>query len=271
MLIFGVAVIAGTAYLWVNDDVFLNNDNLKYTFLGISLAVGLAVVGGATDGIYGICKGKACHLCVFQIFVIVCMFVFLGVGVMFMLSTDVVFEGTCSNSKNPVINEANNVYNKSALMFCKNECPCALDTSTSEFQQRYTDDEKAEIGTYNLSMTGFKSTGECIKGNISDAEASLFQAIGNIEELLECSLWCPNGYAVSNLIYRFKDVNDGKPASYCYDRMKEWYEDIKSVAGGCFIGAGVIMTLMFICNIYLCCCAKSRKDKDLRGRFLYYN
>ena len=104
MLVFGVAVIAGTAYLWVNDDVFLNNDNLKYTFLGISLAVGLAVVGGATDGIYGICKGKACHLCVFQIFVIVCMFVFLGVGVMFILSTDVVFEGTCSNSKNPVIN-----------------------------------------------------------------------------------------------------------------------------------------------------------------------
>ena len=43
--------------------------------------------------------------------------------------------------------------------------------------------------------------------------------------------------------------------------MKEWYEDIKSVAGGCFIGAGLIMTLMFFCGVYLCC-AKSRKSND---------
>lgn len=103
MLIFGLTVIVGTAYLWVNDDVFLNNDNLKYTFLGIALAVGIAVVGGATDGIYGICKAKPCHLCIFQIFVIICMLVFLSVGVVFILSTDVVFEGTCSASKNKAI------------------------------------------------------------------------------------------------------------------------------------------------------------------------
>lgn len=75
---------------------------------------------------------------------------------------------------------------------------------------------------------------------------------------------------MSNLVYRFKNVNDGKPASNCYDRLKEWYESIKSVAGGIFLGAGLIMTLMFICNIYICCCAKDRKDKTLRQRFLYY-
>ena len=129
MLVFGVAVIVGTAYLWANDDVFLNS-NIKNTYFIISLVVGLAVAGGATNGIYLIYKGKPCHLFVFQIFLMVCMLVFLGVGVMFILSIDVVFEGTCSNSENSVINEANNVYNKSALMFCKNECPCALDTST---------------------------------------------------------------------------------------------------------------------------------------------
>jgi hypothetical protein len=30
------------------------------------------------------------------------------------------------------------------------------------------------------------------------------------------------------------------------------------------------MVLMFICNMYLCCCAKDRKDKRLRERFLIY-
>lgn len=55
-------------------------------FLGISLTVGIAVIGGATDGIYGICKNKGSHMCVFQIFVIICMIVFLGMAVLFALS-----------------------------------------------------------------------------------------------------------------------------------------------------------------------------------------
>ena len=114
MLLFGIGVIAGTAYLWVNDDVFLGNSDFKYTFLGISLAVGIVVVIGAADGMYGICKVKSCHLCIFQIFVMICMVVFIAVGIMFMVSTDVVFEGTCSKSKNSVIEEANTMYDRSA-------------------------------------------------------------------------------------------------------------------------------------------------------------
>jgi hypothetical protein len=110
-------------------------------FLGISLAVGIAVFGGATDGIYGICKGKGCHMCVFQIFVIICMVVFLGMAVLFGLSHEIVFDGTCSSSNNPVIVQANNIYSKSAEMFCMpGQCACALDTTTQEFQDRYTTD-----------------------------------------------------------------------------------------------------------------------------------
>ena len=91
MLLFGIGVVGGTAYLWINDDFFLGNTNFKYTFLGISLGVGILVVLGAADGMYGICKVKPCHLCIFQIFVIICMVVFIAVGIMFMVSTDVVF------------------------------------------------------------------------------------------------------------------------------------------------------------------------------------
>ena len=180
MLVFGAAIIAGSAYLWINDDVFLDNSQLKNIFLGISLAVGIAVVGGATDGIYGICKGKGSHMCIFQIFVILCMVIFVGMAVLFSLSPSIVFDGTCSTSNNLVIEQANNIYNKSALMFCQSDCGCALDTSTADFQLRYTPDDKIEISKYNITMAGSKNTGNCIRNNITDAEASLFEVIGNI-------------------------------------------------------------------------------------------
>ena len=60
MLLFGIGVVGGTAYLWINDDFFLGNTNFKYTFLGISLGVGIVVVLGAADGMYGICKVHNC-------------------------------------------------------------------------------------------------------------------------------------------------------------------------------------------------------------------
>ena len=133
MLIFGLGVIGGTAYLWVNDEVFLGSSSLKNTFLGISLAVGIVVVLGAADGMYGICKVKPCHLCIFQIFVMICMVAFIAVGIMFMVSTDVVFEGTCSASKNKVIEDANSLYQKSASTFCQTGCECGLDTTTAAY------------------------------------------------------------------------------------------------------------------------------------------
>ena len=220
MLLFGIFVIGGTAYLWVNDDVFLGNTDFKHTFLGISLAVGIVVVIGAADGMYGICKVKSCHLCIFQIFVIICMVVFLAVGIMFLISTDVVFEGTCSVSKNAVIEDANRLYNASAVNFCQAPCPCALDTTTSAFQARYTAEEIAvltDTTRFRLDPAGVTTTGNCPSAGIPDAESSLYK---NIEDLFECSLWCTDGYTVPNLIYRFKDVNSGRPNTFCYDRLK---------------------------------------------------
>jgi len=160
-------------------------------------------------------------MCVFQIFVIICMVVFIGMAVLFGLSHEIVFDGTCSVSKNPVIEQANNIYNKSALMFCQTDCGCALDKTTAAYNSTYNDDEKNEINRYNVDPAGYKNTGNCIRNNISDAEAALFEVMGNVEKLLECSLWCsdPDTYAVSNLIYRFGDVNNGKPSYYCYDRL----------------------------------------------------
>jgi hypothetical protein len=103
MLLFGLFLIAGSVFLWINDEVFLGNSNIKYTFLGVALGLGIAVVGGAADGLYGICKLKASHMCVFQIFVILCMVLFIGLGVLLVFAPNLVFEGNCKESKNPAI------------------------------------------------------------------------------------------------------------------------------------------------------------------------
>ena len=271
MLLFGVAILAGTAYLWSHDDVFLGNSDIKNTFLWVALIVGIIVVAGASDGIYGICRVKPCHLCIFQIFIIICLVLFTALAVVCAFTPGIVFEGTCTQSKNPVIGEANNIYKKSAEMFCQRECPCALDNTTDAFQQRYNDIEKAEIAGYNIDMNGNKTTADCIRSNITDAEASLLSVIGSIELTLECSLWCPTDITVSNLIYRFGDINSGRPAEFCYDKLKELFDDVqRSAKYTLLVGSGVTL-LMFICNLYLCCCAKDRRGKKLRQRFLYYD
>jgi hypothetical protein len=157
-------------------------------------------------------------------------------------------------------------------MFCQTDCACALDNTSPDFFSHYPDQaDRDEIALYNRNTaTGFKNTEECIRGNITDAEASLFRVMGNLEELLDCSLWCPDeSITVSNLIYRFGDVNSGKPVYYCYDRLQDLFDEYKDVSRYCLLGAGGVMLLMFICNLYLCCCAKERKGKRLRQRFLY--
>ena len=121
-------------------------------------------------------------------------------------------------SKNAVIEDAYRLYDTSATTFCKGPCPCYLDQTTPEFLQRYTLDEIATLNdpskfTLSTNPSSPVTTGSCQNVDIPDAEKSLFK---NIEELYECSLWCTDDYSFPNLIYRFRDINKGKPKSYCY-------------------------------------------------------
>ena len=141
ILAFGVALLAGTIYVAINDEIFLGNTSIKWTILGIALGVALAVIGGAAEGIYGICKEKSRYVCMFQVFVIIFMVIFIGLGILVIFAPKLVFEGDCSVSNNVVIEHVNNIYNKSAIMFCQHDCACDLDNTTASFNSTYSPSE----------------------------------------------------------------------------------------------------------------------------------
>lgn len=55
ILIIGLALLGLTIYGYINSSIFLGDQDTKNLVLGIMLAVSLAIVGGAAEGIYGIC------------------------------------------------------------------------------------------------------------------------------------------------------------------------------------------------------------------------
>jgi hypothetical protein len=115
---------------------------------------------------------------------------------------------------------------------------------------------------------GAHSTAACeiVAQNLSQAEVALFDTISELEKLLECSDWCPE--ADPNLIYRFNDVNNGKPTNYCYDRLRIFFDDFSYYGKIGFFTGGAVLFVMFACNIYLCCSPKRRKRGNMRERFM---
>ena len=85
MLAFGLAMLIGTFYLIFNDEVFLGNSSVKWIILGTAFGVSTAIILGAAEGMYGICKEKPKYVCMFQIFVIIFMVLFIGLGFRFLL------------------------------------------------------------------------------------------------------------------------------------------------------------------------------------------
>lgn len=76
ILVIGLAMLGVTIWAFTNASITFNN----YTFLGILLAFDLLVIGASIVGIFGIKRQNGFMICVFQIFVMIFFFVFLGVG-----------------------------------------------------------------------------------------------------------------------------------------------------------------------------------------------
>lgn len=55
ILLIGLALLGLTIYGYINSSIFLGDNETKNLILGIMLGVSLAIVGGAAEGIYGIC------------------------------------------------------------------------------------------------------------------------------------------------------------------------------------------------------------------------
>lgn len=77
ILAIGVGMLGVTIYGFINSDLLFN----QYTMLGILLAADLLIIIVSVLGIIGIKRGHGVMICVFQIFVIVFFFTFLGLGI----------------------------------------------------------------------------------------------------------------------------------------------------------------------------------------------
>ena len=92
----------------------------------------MLILIGAIIGIVGIKRGNGCLICVFQIFVIVFIAVFLGIGIGAELLPGKVFDGTCTESDNDLIKIANDAYECADTELCHNPCACALKDDSIE-------------------------------------------------------------------------------------------------------------------------------------------
>lgn len=93
------------------------------------------------------------------------------------------------------------------------------------------------------------------------------KALGAIEDLFNCAGWCDNT-PPNNFIYRFSDVNKGRPEAYCYPKLKDAVNSYSSI-----VGAGALITagfLLLVSLINLCiCCHPSRRKLSFKDRFVY--
>jgi hypothetical protein len=271
LLLIGIGLLAVSIYGYINSSIFLGDDSTKNLVLGVLLGVSLAIIGGSAEGLYGICKERPKLICGFQIIVILFMLIFFGAGAGFVYLPDAFFNGDCQTSTNSVIQYANNIYTASIQAYCKTPCACALNTTNAFLDATYSPEDKATIlATYTNTLdTAAHSSASCLDSTsgLTPAEIALFTTISELELLLQCSDWCNDG-TDPNLIYRFNDINGGKPHDYCYPRLVTFFNDFSYYGKlGFFVGGGVLF-LMFACNMYICCSPQRRKRKNMRERFM---
>lgn len=94
----------------------------------------------------------------------------------------------------------------------------------------------------------------------------MFNIMGGIEEAFDCSGWCSNSQ--TPLLHKLYDINTGKPASFCYDTMKDNLGRYGHIIGIAAFGVSAFLLLVCLCNLCICC-SPERKKMPLRSRFVY--
>lgn len=70
-----------TLYGYSNSAIFLNDTDSRNTVLGILITADLLIIMGSLIGIYGIKKRKPILIFIYQIFVVIFIWVFLSLGI----------------------------------------------------------------------------------------------------------------------------------------------------------------------------------------------
>ena len=110
VLVIGLIITGVTIYGYFHTELFFNEVSERNLILGIALGADFLVIFSSILGMCGIKKGSIGLLCIFQVFVIIFLFVFGALGIGCVLLPGNVFEGNCTTSKNPSIQYANEAY-----------------------------------------------------------------------------------------------------------------------------------------------------------------
>lgn len=183
ILVVGIGMTAVTIYGYTHSEIFLDDTSSRNVILGIMIAADVLVILSAILGIWGLKKGNALLICIFQIFVVIFLIIFFSLGIAAEVLPGKFFEGNCTTSDNPTINIANNVYNYSQNYFCKFGCPCSLSTATimSKYQAA---DQISLLNPFNYirSDTGVNSTKDCQSAvkNFTDEQKRMAVALSSM-------------------------------------------------------------------------------------------
>ncbi len=195
ILVVGLGMTAVTIYGYTHSEIFLDDTSSRNVILGIMIAADVLVVLSAVLGIWGLKKGNALLICIFQIFVVIFLIVFFSLGVAAEVLPGKFFVGNCTTSDNPTINVANDVYTYSQNNFCKLGCPCSLSTATimSKYQAADQVSLLNPLKYIRSDTLGVNSTKDCplaVK-NFTDEQKRMTVALSSMEDVLSCSGWCP--------------------------------------------------------------------------------
>jgi hypothetical protein len=261
-----LAMTGVTIYGYFHSELFLNNTEDRNLILGISMAGSLLIVMAALLGICGVKKGNAGLICIFQIFVIIFFIVFLGLGIGGELLPGALLQGNCTDSNNKAIEEANQAY-QASIQLCTAICPCGLTNDTINTSTTWSDLQKIALRSMNRIDTGAVNVQHCSIQPKNDTILNMYDVLEGIEKLLDCSMWC-EGTSDFNLIYRFSDVNRGKPEKFCYPAMSDAVNSYAHIIGVAAFAVSGFLLLMCLCNLCICC-HPSRRDLGLQQRFVY--
>lgn len=251
ILIIGLAMTGVTIYGYFHPEYFLDNTEQRNIILGISMGASLLIVLGSLLGICGVKKGNSALICVFQIFVMVFFVVFLGLGIGSELLPGSMFQGNCTISDNKGIEEAYQAYN-STLQFCTPFCPCGLKNESIDASTTWSDLQKTTVRAMTRSVNGPVKASGCSFFPKNDTVVNMAGVLEAVEDILDCSMWC-NGTSDINLLYRFSDVNKGKPQKFCYDALKDAVNSYSHIIGIAAFAVSTFLLLMCLCNICICC------------------
>lgn len=126
MLLVGLTFTGITIYAFINQDVFLSDQEIKHDILNSLIIVSSVVTVVSILGIVGVVRKNCCLIVLYQLFLVIFLAVFLTLGIGSQIIPDKVFEGNCQNSTNSLITEAYRLYEKSDTYFCQTGCPCSM-------------------------------------------------------------------------------------------------------------------------------------------------